>query len=214
MRGQYGRAEGKYLGEGLAISSVGFQYSRPEYKSMSTYESPLPKHPADISAANSYYSKSNVSSLSSYPKLRYEYSSNYKPSYVSSYAASFKPPDSNFSIGNYQSKSEYKSSFSGYPFQSDAHAYYKGYNVRPAIVSNPVAPIPPKLPPGNSNSNSQVKCLTNRDEGQQPTDLGRKVALKPGSAIALPNYQPAGYSTSPNGAVEAYASNTNKGLIR
>jgi len=62
--------------------------------------------------------------------------------------------------------------------------------------------------------NIQAKCLTNRDNEQEPTDLGRKVALKLSKETTLSGYEPANYSLDFNGIVEAYASNSNKGLIR
>ena len=61
---------------------------------------------------------------------------------------------------------------------------------------------------------TNFKCLTNRKEGLEPTDLGAKEPLQPGSNINFPDYEEAKCSIKSNGLINAYAVNTNQGIAR
>ncbi len=61
---------------------------------------------------------------------------------------------------------------------------------------------------------SQLKCLTARNMGLEPTDLGNDVPLQSAASISIPNYEPSKCSLKSNGVVKAYAATTNQGLVR
>ena len=61
---------------------------------------------------------------------------------------------------------------------------------------------------------NQLKCLTTRSTGLEPTDLSSNAPLQPAASISIPNYEPSKCSLKSNGAVKAYAANTNQGLVR
>lgn len=66
----------------------------------------------------------------------------------------------------------------------------------------------PSINPPHTN------CLATGGVRLEPTNLGTGEPLRPGFAISFPNYEPAKCSLRSNCAVQAYAVNTNQGIVR
>ena len=66
----------------------------------------------------------------------------------------------------------------------------------------------------NTLNNPNIRCITSRDKGLKPNNLGNDIPLKPGNSIEIPGYEAAKYSIKSHGIIEAYAVNTNQGIVR
>jgi hypothetical protein len=160
-------------------------------------------------AEESYYKEGKGLSITSmrlsdrYAKPEYKGSLPYEPTFTK-YSTSYYSKPITSALSSYPKQAfdyKYSTPFKNPASQSfnteykSSYTPYKNSAFTKSIVDN-------------------TQCLTNREKGQQPTDLGRKVPLKQSKEIPLTSYEPSSYSMSGNGVVEGYASNSNKGLVR
>jgi len=66
----------------------------------------------------------------------------------------------------------------------------------------------------SKNLSINIAARNEVTKGLKPIDLGNNEPLQPGSAILFPNYETAKYSLRSINPIQAYAVNTNQGIVR
>ena len=205
--GKYSKYNHTYI-NGSADFSINFKPST-EYNinyvsfNKTTIEPSLSKYSTSVTPY-SYNIGSNIG-LPPYPEKKYDYGMTSKP-LSSYYITDGYAPFSEASKPKSDDKNKYEN------HTVNAKSYTETNIQKPSQTSSSV--ILEKYNAGLESTDGKIIYLSEWDHGEPPTNLGRKVSLMSGSSINISGFVPATYSSGPNGIVEAYASNSNKGLVR
>ena len=153
----------------------------------------------------SYLSKPQISSIIAISNLK---------SFATSHNRNSELSKNTNSLDAFQSKTTFKSSFNDKLFHKES-----SHNKHEIVIDKSI-----NEKRANSSQSRQLcikyKCLTTRESEQPSFTLGsntpqiNNIPLQTAGKITIAGYLPAKCSLKSNGIIEAYAANTNQGLVR